>query len=427
MKKNSMVLLILVLIVISSCIKAQNKLGLSIEYSGKNLNVGSTLSEFRGKFPLAVQVNEVNQLLIYQLNSQLTDFRLYFNKQQGHNLLLGFEISCGFDDCYSEGSVYNSITSQLKQKLSEIIRGTPKNGTTITYYHTSGYLGIDNQYVGEESGDPIFIFKLLDLKYLSYFPDWINYATIFELSNIVFSQGDIGDYNIMSGFVEKAAYQKLEENPNDISSYYNPYKLLTDIYEKRNDLQSLLLIWKKIEQLYLNDLNVKSEISKYEKLIEDKQVNTLEIEESQSDKNFSTFWQDFKDAVLKKQKNKVISYTHFPFYSRYGSFLKQKEFSDNYDWIFDNPMMKGIMYAQIGKAVEIIEDESISLLKIEKEVALKILNHLNLSSDQDLYHFKFEWVEQTEYKYLQLWCHLIFIQVGSTYKLVSNHSPWLGF
>ena len=426
MRKSKVALLVIILVIKSTFIQAQNNIALSVEYSGKNINVGSTQSEFQEKFPLAIQVNEVNQLLIYQLNSHLSDFRLYFNKQQGKNLL-GFEISCGFDDCYSESSVYNLITPKLKQKLSEIIRGTPTNGTTITYYHKSGYLGIDDQYVGEESGDPIFTFKLLDLKYLASFSDWVNFATVFELSSIVFAKGDIEDYKLMSGFVEKVAYQKLEENPNDINSLYNPYRLLIDIYEKRDDNKNLLIIWKKIEQLYPNDLNVKSNISKYEKLAGTENYNALNNELSQNQNNFLAFWSGFKDAVLKRQKNKMISLTHFPFYSQYGSFLNQKEFTNDFDWIFDNQMIKGIMNAQIGKVIDISEDESVSLLKIEKDVALKILNYLKLSSDQDLYHFKFNWVEETEYKYLQIWCDLIFIHIGSTYKLVSNHSPWLGF
>ena len=141
---------------------------------------------------------------------------------------------------------------------------------------------------------------------------------------------------------------------------------------------------------------------------------------------FEIFWQKFSKAVINKQKDKVISFTHFPFYSDYG-FLDQQKFSNNYDWLFDNQMIKGIMNAQIGKVIDISEDESVSLLKIEKDVALKILNYLKLSSDQDLYHFKFNWVEETEYKYLQIWCDLIFIQFENTYKLVSDQNPWLGF
>ena len=44
-------------------------------------------------------------------------------------------------------------------------------------------------------------------------------------------------YSKLASDVEKQAEKKLEENPSDVQSYYNPYRILIDVYEGqgRND------------------------------------------------------------------------------------------------------------------------------------------------------------------------------------------------
>jgi len=141
---------------------------------------------------------------------------------------------------------------------------------------------------------------------------------------------------------------------------------------------------------------------------------------------FEIFWQNFSKAVINKQKAKVISYTHFPFYSDYG-FLDQQSFSNNYDWLFDMKMIKGIKNAKVDKMINVGEDESIELIKLNKKDAKKILDYLNLPLGRVIYYFKYQWVEESSDKYLELWNDLIFIQFENTFKLVSDQNPWISF
>ncbi|MBV6421623.1 MAG: hypothetical protein DAHOPDDO_02904 [Ignavibacteriaceae bacterium] len=139
--------------------------------------------------------------------------------------------------------------------------------------------------------------------------------------------------------------------------------------------------------------------------------------------DFEIFWQKFSKAVINKQKDKVISLTHFPFYSDYG-YLDKQRFSKNFDWLFDEDMIKGIKNSKIDQLVSIGENESVELNRLNTEDANKILKFLKLSLGRSIYYFKYHWVEETTDQYLELWNNLIFIQFEDTFKLVSDQDPW---
>lgn len=58
----------------------------------------------------------------------------------------------------------------------------------------------------------------------------------------------------------------------------------------------------KLSRIHYNTLEFQIS-SKYEELVGTKNYYSLESELSQNQNNFLAFWSDFKDAVLKKQKN----------------------------------------------------------------------------------------------------------------------------
>jgi len=91
---------------------------------------------------------------------------------------------------------------------------------------------------------------------------------IYELSNLYLKAGAQEKYNELSSQVEKMALKKLEENPNDAQSFYNPYRILLDIYENQNRNDKLYELWKKLEAIFPNDPVVKSNIEKYKQLLQ---------------------------------------------------------------------------------------------------------------------------------------------------------------
>jgi hypothetical protein len=74
---------------------------------------------------------------------------------------------------------------------------------------------------------------------------------------------DIGNkkkFDEMSSDVEIAARNEMKRNPNDIKSYYNPYRILLDIYEIRGDSQKSLEILYMIDKLSPNNPDIKAKI-----------------------------------------------------------------------------------------------------------------------------------------------------------------------
>ncbi|HSP88931.1 MAG TPA: hypothetical protein VLN45_12420, partial [Ignavibacteriaceae bacterium] len=92
------------------------------------------------------------------------------------------------------------------------------------------------------------------------------FGLLYEISNLYYSAGAKDKYKEIAKELETEAYATLENNPQDIQSYYNPYRVLIDIYENTNDYANALKLWQRIEMQYPNDPSVKVNIEKYRKL-----------------------------------------------------------------------------------------------------------------------------------------------------------------
>jgi len=93
---------------------------------------------------------------------------------------------------------------------------------------------------------------------------------LFEVANLYFYAGDKEKFSEISADVEARALKDLEKNPEDVQSYYNPYRLLIEIYENTEQYDKLLGLWRKLEVMFPNDPTVKSNIEKYQQIIQPK-------------------------------------------------------------------------------------------------------------------------------------------------------------
>jgi hypothetical protein len=91
----------------------------------------------------------------------------------------------------------------------------------------------------------------------------IDYRLLFDIANIYKTCGGIRQYATASKEVEKAALKGLEDNPSDVTSYYNPYRLLIDIYETSKEYDKAINILSKLKGYYPNDASIQSQIEKY--------------------------------------------------------------------------------------------------------------------------------------------------------------------
>ncbi len=93
---------------------------------------------------------------------------------------------------------------------------------------------------------------------------------LFEVANLYFFAGDRAKFSEISSDVEARALADLEKNPGDVQSYYNPYRLLIEIYENTEQYDKLLALWQKLETLFPNDPTVKSNIERYQQMTQPK-------------------------------------------------------------------------------------------------------------------------------------------------------------
>ena len=73
---------------------------------------------------------------------------------------------------------------------------------------------------------------------------------LFEVANLYLYAGDREKFSEISADVETRAWADLELNPDDVQSYYNPYRLLIEIYENTEQYDKLLDFGKDLKQCF---------------------------------------------------------------------------------------------------------------------------------------------------------------------------------
>lgn len=101
----------------------------------------------------------------------------------------------------------------------------------------------------------------------------MEYGLLYEVGNLYKNAGGVKQFNEISKEVVELALAKLAEDPNDTQSYYNPYRVLIEIYESQNNYTGLIHVWEELEKLFPNDPNVKTSLEKYKQLSQGKDTS----------------------------------------------------------------------------------------------------------------------------------------------------------
>jgi len=94
-------------------------------------------------------------------------------------------------------------------------------------------------------------------------PDYMQ----FELSNIYHVTGVMDRYEKLARKLEKVALKKIQTNPNDVDGYYNPYRILAEIYNNLQEYRKAVDLFNQLHNLYPGDPGVQSELKKYQDLL----------------------------------------------------------------------------------------------------------------------------------------------------------------
>jgi len=87
-----------------------------------------------------------------------------------------------------------------------------------------------------------------------------DYRILYDVSMLYFRTGNKAKFDELSPEVEQKALDALKRNPSDIQSYWNPYKLLIDIYEARGDNMRALEVLYQLDRIAPNSPEIKAKI-----------------------------------------------------------------------------------------------------------------------------------------------------------------------
>jgi hypothetical protein len=94
------------------------------------------------------------------------------------------------------------------------------------------------------------------------------FGLLYEVSNLYHSAGATERYKKIADEIEQQALGVMEQNPQDVQSYYSPYRVLMTIYENTNDYENSYKLWQKLEIMFPNDPSVKANLERYKKLVQ---------------------------------------------------------------------------------------------------------------------------------------------------------------
>ena len=147
-----------------------------------------------------------------------------------------------FNDFRKENVFFNQVEQNIVQNYRS-------QYLTLAYYYNL-------------EGDNVKSTQVLD-KMEENFPRHIvpfDYRIQYDVAMLYYKNGNKAKFDEYSPEVEQKALEVLRRNPGDIQSYWNPYKLLVDIYEARKDYNRAIEILTQLERISPNNPEVKMKI-----------------------------------------------------------------------------------------------------------------------------------------------------------------------
>jgi transmembrane protein TMEM260 (protein O-mannosyltransferase) len=93
---------------------------------------------------------------------------------------------------------------------------------------------------------------------------------LYNISSFYYSAGAKEQYTELVNELEPIMLARLEANPRDYIQQFNPYTILRDIYENREDYHNLVELFSGLEKLIPEDANIKNIVARYKTLANSK-------------------------------------------------------------------------------------------------------------------------------------------------------------
>jgi tetratricopeptide (TPR) repeat protein len=103
----------------------------------------------------------------------------------------------------------------------------------------------------------------------------VDYRVEYDIANIYYSAGAMEQYKKLAPDIERAALEQLEKNPRDVSTYYNPYRILSDLYEKNGQYGKAADLMNRLSVYYPGRPEIQNQIQHYRALADSTKKDSL--------------------------------------------------------------------------------------------------------------------------------------------------------
>ncbi len=95
----------------------------------------------------------------------------------------------------------------------------------------------------------------------------MNYKILSDVVRLYYMAGAMPQFHKYADVVEHDAQAAIQENPNDVQSYYNPYRILLDLYEMEGDNQKSLDLLQKLRAMFPNERSIAARIAQLQAMM----------------------------------------------------------------------------------------------------------------------------------------------------------------
>ncbi len=92
----------------------------------------------------------------------------------------------------------------------------------------------------------------------------MNYQVMSDVARLYYSMGAMKQFHKFAALVEKGALNAIKENPDDVQSYYNPYRILLGLYQEENAYQKSIDLLKRLQAMFPEQKGITEEIQMLE-------------------------------------------------------------------------------------------------------------------------------------------------------------------
>lgn len=123
------------------------------------------------------------------------------------------------------------------------------------------YLRLAEVYAADSATYPLAV-QTLD-KMMQYIPENIipmDYRIKYHAAMLYLKLDQKDKFNALSAQIEAGALKDIETNPTNAQNYYNPYRILMDIYETRGEYAKAIDVLQRLQSMSPNDPTIKTKI-----------------------------------------------------------------------------------------------------------------------------------------------------------------------